>query len=298
MIKTQEDFFINICTSHFIVSVRKGLLKVCVWEGVGDRTETVTFDPYSYGRQRCVFLVPQGCSTGGPGVHSAGCWLSLLHLISNFSGPQTPSGSRGPPRQGVAFPTTSRLSPSPTLTGTSVLTELYNSPTSTQSPTRSLESSGNNCHAVHRSLSSGASVYECIMGFTLSHFISQINPRDLFRLLAIGMCHFLPVHHFVMACLLGPKVKIQQYVKLSKLDEPDTRSRDELISDILLWTRYGRAKAIRPARTYIQQLCVDRGYSLENLPGSMANRDGWRQRVREICSSSTTWRWWWWDCQY
>ena len=32
------------------------------------------------------------CSTGGPGVHSAGCWLSLLHLISNFSGPQTPWG--------------------------------------------------------------------------------------------------------------------------------------------------------------------------------------------------------------
>ena len=32
------------------------------------------------------------CSTGGPGDHSAGCWLSLLHLISNFSGPQTPSG--------------------------------------------------------------------------------------------------------------------------------------------------------------------------------------------------------------
>ena len=32
------------------------------------------------------------CSTGDPGVHSAGCWLSLLHLISNFSGPQAPSG--------------------------------------------------------------------------------------------------------------------------------------------------------------------------------------------------------------
>ena len=30
------------------------------------------------------------------------------------------------------------------------------------------------------------------------------------------------------------------------------RSRDELISDVLLWTStYGRAKAIRPARTYI-----------------------------------------------
>ena len=52
-----------------------------------------------------------------------------------------------------------------------VLTELYNSSTPTRSPTRSLKShvwsssSGNNCHAVQRSLSSGASVYESIMGF-------------------------------------------------------------------------------------------------------------------------------------
>ena len=82
----------------------------------------------------------------------------------------------------------------------------------TQSPTQSLEwhvwlsSSGNNCHAVHRSLSSGASVYECIMGFTLSHFFSQIRLRDFFRLLAIGMRHFLPVHHFGMACLAWSKV--------------------------------------------------------------------------------------------
>ena len=33
------------------------------------------------------------------------------------------------------------------------------------------------------------------------------------------------------------------------------RSRDELISDVLLWTpTHGRAKAGRPARTYIQQI--------------------------------------------
>ena len=56
---------------------------------------------------------------------------------------------------------------------TSVLTELYNSSMATRSPTRSLKShvwsssSGNNCHAVHRSLSSGASVYECTMGIFL-----------------------------------------------------------------------------------------------------------------------------------
>ena len=36
------------------------------------------------------------------------------------------------------------------------------------------------------------------------------------------------------------------------------RSRDELISDVLLWTpTYGQAKAERPARAYIQQLCED-----------------------------------------
>ena len=45
--------------------------------------------------------------------------------------------------------------------------------------------------------------------FTLSHFVSQIRLRDFFRLLAIGMCHFLPVHHFGMACLAGSKVNIQ-----------------------------------------------------------------------------------------
>ena len=38
------------------------------------------------------------------------------------------------------------------------------------------------------------------------------------------------------------------------------RSRDELIRDVLLWTpTHGRAKAGRPVRTYIQQLCEDAG---------------------------------------
>ena len=45
------------------------------------------------------------------------------------------------------------------------------------------------------------------------------------------------------------------------------RSRDELISDVLLWTpSHGRAKAERPTRTYIQQLCEDTGCSPEDLP--------------------------------
>ena len=230
--QTQEDFFTNICTSHFIVRVRKGLLKVCVWEGVGDEQKLQYFDRHSYGRQRCVFLVLQGCSTGGPEVHSTEWWLSLLHLISNFSAPQLNRGPRAPSAW-CGFPYhISSITPSPTgthqgpqgpfglmwlylkhlvwsltatatATLTSVLTELYNSSSPTQSPTRSLEwhdwssSSGNNCHVVHRSLTFGASVYECTTGifFTSSHFISQFPPTRFSLITAIRMCHFLPVYH-------------------------------------------------------------------------------------------------------
>ena len=75
------------------------------------------------------------------------------------------------------------------------------------------------------------------------------------------------------------------------------RRKDELISNILLWTpSHGRAKAGWPARTYIQQLCADTGCSLEDLPGVMDDRDGWWERVREICAGST--RWWWWKLPF
>ena len=54
------------------------------------------------------------------------------------------------------------------------------------------------------------------------------------------------------------------------------RSRDELISDVLLWTpTYGRAKAGRPTRTYIQQLLEDTGCSPEDLPEAMNDREKW-----------------------
>ena len=79
--------------------------------------------------------------SGVPRAPSAGWWLSLPHLVFNSSGPQ--------------------------------LTDFLSSPSYiiVQSPTQSLEwhvwssSSRNNCHVSHRSLSSGASVYECTMGF-------------------------------------------------------------------------------------------------------------------------------------
>ena len=65
------------------------------------------------------------------------------------------------------------------------------------------------------------------------------------------------------------------------------RSRNELISDVLLWTpTHGRAKAGRPARTYIQQLCKDTGCCPEDLPEAMNEK--WRERVRDIRATSMT----------
>ena len=177
-VKTSEDFFKKY-TSHFI-------WKVCVWEGVGDRTELQYIDPQSYGHQRCIFLVLQGCSTGSPGAHSAGWWLHLPHLVSNSSDLQ--------------------------------LTDFLSLPSYiiVHSPTQSLEwhvwssSSGNDCHAVHRSLSSGASVYECTMGFYLVPYRQPSPPKRFLLITAIGICHFLPVHPFGMACIAGLKVNIEQ----------------------------------------------------------------------------------------
>ena len=71
------------------------------------------------------------------------------------------------------------------------------------------------------------------------------------------------------------------------------RSKDELISDLLLWIpAYGRAKNGRPARTYIQQLREDTGCSSEDLPEAMNDKEKWRERARDIRASGTTW-WWW-----
>ena len=73
------------------------------------------------------------------------------------------------------------------------------------------------------------------------------------------------------------------------------RSKDELVSDVFLWTpTYGQAKSGRPARTYIQQLCEDTGCNPEDLPETMNDREKWREMVRDIRAGSTTWWWWWW----
>ena len=56
------------------------------------------------------------------------------------------------------------------------------------------------------------------------------------------------------------------------------RSKNELVSDVLLWTPSHRPTSVGPL-TYLQQLSVDTGYSLEDLLVAIDDRDGWRERV-------------------
>ena len=200
-IKTSEDFFKKY-TSHFIVRFASER-ELETEQNCNILTSTL----------RAISVVSfsfSWCSTGGPGAQlSTGFLYHILsptHLISDSLG-----GPEGPFCWVVAFPTT------PCLQLTDFLSSL--SYIIVQSPTQSLEwhvwssSSRNNCHAVQRSLSSSASVYECTMGFYLVPFFQPSPPTQFLLITAIGMCHFLPVHHFGMACLAWSKVNIQHYFK-------------------------------------------------------------------------------------
>ena len=163
-----------------------------MWEGVGDQTELQHIDLLSpSGHSRVSFSFSW---TAQPGA-----WCPSL------------SGTCSHPS---IFPPTSLQTH-----WLPVFTDLYNS---SVAHWISLEwhvwssSSGNNCHAVHRSLSSGASVYDCSMGFYLVPYCQPSPPTRFLPITAIGMCHFLPVHHFGMACLARSKVNIQHNPALWK----------------------------------------------------------------------------------
>ena len=68
------------------------------------------------------------------------------------------------------------------------------------------------------------------------------------------------------------------------------RSKNETICNVLLSTlSHGCANVGRPRRIYLQQLYMDTGCRLEDLPGVMDNRDNWQERIREVHASSMTW---------
>ena len=98
--------------------------------------------------------------------------------------------------------------------------------------------------------------------------------------------------HPTMQQLYGHLPPITKSIKIRRTRQAGHcwRSRNELISDVLLWTpSHGRAKTGRPARTCIQQLCADMGCSPEDIPEAMDDREGWRERFGDIRADSATW---------
>ena len=163
---------------------------------------TEIFWPRSYGRQRCAFLVLHGCSTG------ALAFLPTSRLPPQLYSPVSTGSLNSTRRPYITFKlpradmdTPPRLLP---ISGDRDVSL----PLSLEWPVWS-SSSGNNCHPVQRSLSSGASVYESIMGsfFTSSHFISQFPPTRFPLITATRMCHLLPVHYLEWHFWPGQQVK-------------------------------------------------------------------------------------------
>ena len=145
---------------------------------------TEIFWPRSYGRQRCVFLVLHGCSTG------ALAFLTKSRLSPQLYSPVSTGSLNPTDRNSTVLCSIRRpyitfklsrgdMDTPPQLLPISSDRDV-SLPLSLEWPVWS-SSSGNNCHPVQSSLSSGASVYESIMEFFfLPHLISSatFRPRD------------------------------------------------------------------------------------------------------------------------
>ena len=137
IIKTSEDFFIEICTSHFIVRVRKCYSRFYDERELETEQKLQYFDPTLMAVSVVSFSFSRASQPEALGL------TLLAFSTTSYSATSLDPNSIGGPeplRPGVAFLTTSRLYLRPISNClTSVLTELYNSSTPTRSPTRSLE---------------------------------------------------------------------------------------------------------------------------------------------------------------
>ena len=106
IMKTQEDFFIKYCTSHFIARVRKGYSRFACERELETEQNWNILTPNLWPATLYFFRPPDAQPEAlGSTLLDAGflyCILSATSLVLKLH-----RGSRGPPRPGVAFPTTS-----------------------------------------------------------------------------------------------------------------------------------------------------------------------------------------------
>ena len=85
-----------MCTSHFICKGSKRVTQGLRVRGSWRPNRNCYILTPTLMAVNVVSFLFSWCSTGGPEAHSAGWWLSLLHLISIFSGRQFNQGPRAP----------------------------------------------------------------------------------------------------------------------------------------------------------------------------------------------------------
>ena len=75
--------------------------------------------------------------------------------------------------------------------------------------------------------------------------------------------------HLTEKQLYGQQLPISKTIQIRHAGHCWT-NKNELLSIILLWTPSHRCASVgQPTRTYLQQLCMDTGRSLEDLPEAM-----------------------------
>ena len=109
-----------------------------------------------------------------------------------------------------------------------------------------------------------------------------LNPTDYFE-------QILEAAPYKTATVRPLTSHLTVYLRRTRYAGHFWRSKDEHISNVLLWTStQGLAGAGKPAKTYIHQPCADTERSLEDLPGEMEDMTE-SERIKGLLAISMTW---------
>ena len=163
----------------------------------------------------CLYCSPNA------GVHSAGCWLSLLHLISIFSGPQL---IRATSPFGLVWLSLPHLASNSTATQLAWILswlsyiivqrpldrplDLWNRMFNRHQAEITVMQFRGHSLPVRQSMRVSWDFLACPI------LLANFRPPDFLSLTAIGMCHFLPVHH--LEWHFGPGRRSKYNISTSK----------------------------------------------------------------------------------